>query len=454
MTSTLLPSPVPRRTPPRYRPAWPGEVLVRLLRDPLSYFTDIAAVHGDVVQLRGDRENAYLVSHPDLIRDVLVTNQRFFKKGRALERARLLLGDGLLTSEGDVHRRQRRMIQPEFHRQQVAGFAETMMSFTARRVARWQDGATLDVHAEMHALTLAIAGDTFFGGTVEHEAAEIAQALDETFSTFMRTFYLPWGDLLLRLPLPSTRRFWAGTRRLEATVSRLIQARRHSVSDRNDLLSLLLRARDEEGDGSGMTDQQVRDEVITFFIAGHETTANALTWSLYLLARHPEVADRVAAEARALGTRPLEAGDLGALPYARQVVSEAMRLFPPAWAVARRALTDVVVGDYTVEAGSLVIMSQWVVHRDARWWSVPERFDPDRWGADPGQRPKFAYFPFGGGARVCIGEHFAWMEAILVLASVVRDWSFTVAPDARVELQPSITLRPKHGIHLQLQRRP
>lgn len=444
---TSVAAPLHRKEPPKYRPAWPGEILVRLLRDPLGYLTDLARIHGDVVQMRSSaRENVYLISHPELIREILVTNQRNFKKGRALERAKLLLGDGLLTSEGDVHRRQRRMIQPEFHRQHIAGYAETMMSLTHRRMSRWSADTTLDIHAEMAALTLGIAGSTLFGAEVEHEAAEIATALDETFTTFMRTFYLPFGDLLLRLPLPSSRRFWASTRRIEATVTRLISERRRNPGERADLLSLLLKARDTEGDGAGMTDQQVQDEVLTFFLAGHETTANALTWSLYLLARHPEVAQRVREEARALGDRTLVADDLPRLPYTRQVFSEVMRLFPPAWTIARRALGDFELGGYQLSAGSLVIMSQWVVHRDPRWWTVPERFDPDRWANEPGDRPKFAYFPFGGGARMCIGEHFAWMEGILVLATIMREWSFTLTSQDAVRMQPSITLRPKHGI--------
>lgn len=446
MSSVIAPRESALQQPPRYKPSWPGEPLIRLLRNPLGYLTDIARTLGDVVRIGTDREPTYLVSHPSLIREVLVTNQRNFKKGRALERAKMLLGEGLLTSEGDVHLRQRRMIQPEFHRQHVAGYADTMMELTARRMARWHDGAPLDIHAEMHALTLGIAGSTLFGADVEHEATEIATALDETFSTFMRTFYLPFGDLMLRLPLPSSRRFWQGIERLEATVNRLISQRRQSPTDRADLLSLLLRARDTEGDGTGMTDQQVRDEALTFFLAGHETTANALTWSWYLLAQHPDVARRVSEEARSLGDRILVADDMTRLPYTRRVFTEAMRLFPPAWTVARRALGDFELGGYALPKGALIIMMQWVVHRDPRWWSVPERFDPDRWLVDAPDRPKFAYFPFGGGARMCIGEHFSWMEGILVLASIAREYSFQLATPSHVELQASITLRPRRGI--------
>lgn len=429
-------------------------MLVRLLRNPPAHLTDVAR-GGDVVQLRArGRETTYLVSHPELIREVLVTNQRNFKKGRALERARLLLGDGLLTAEGEVHRRQRRMIQPEFHRQHINRYGEAMVALTARRIARWTDGQPVDIHEEMAALTLAIAGSTLFGAEVEHESAEIAEALDETFTTFMRTFYLPFGDTLLRLPLPSSRRFWRSTNRLLASVDRLIAERRANLGDQADLLSLLLRIRDTEGDGLGLTDQQVKDEVLTFFLAGHETTANALAWSWWLLATHPEVADRVAAEAAALGNRPLTADDFASLPLARMVLAESMRLYPPAWAVARRSLGPCEIGGYAIPADALVVMSQWVVHRDARWWPDPDRFIPERWRDPAPDRPKFAYFPFGGGARMCIGEHFAWLEGVLVLASIARDWRMSVAPGASVTTRATITLRPRGGIPVTLHRRP
>lgn len=440
-------------SPPRWRPAYPGQLLMRLLRDPLAHLADVAR-SGDVVHIRTrGREVTYLVSHPELIRDVLVTNQRNFKKGRALERAKLLLGDGLLTAEGDVHRRQRRMIQPEFHRQHINRYGEAMVALTARRLGRWVDGQQLDMHAEMSALTLAIAGSTLFGSEVEHESEDIATALDETFTTFMRTFFLPFGDTLLRLPLPSSRRFWRSTERLLASVDRLIAERRANPGDQADLLSLLLRVRDTEGDGSGMTDQQVKDEVLTFFLAGHETTANALAWSWYLLAQHPEVADAVAAEAAALGARPLTAEDVAALPYTRMVFAEAMRLYPPAWAVARRSLGPCEIGGFPIPADALVVLSQWVVHRDPRWWPDPHRFDPERWRSPDPERPKFAYFPFGGGARMCIGEHFAWMEGVLVLATIAREWRMHLPAGANVRTQATITLRPRGGIPLVLQRR-
>lgn len=430
-------------------------MLFRLLRDPLHHLTEVARSCGDVVELRGrGRERTFLVSHPELVREILVTNQRNFKKGRALERARLLLGDGLLTSEGDVHRRQRRMIQPEFHRQHIAQYGETMVSLTERRMTRWRDGQRMDMHEEMSALTLAIAGATLFGADVEHESQEIAEALDETFTTFMRTFYLPFGDTLLRLPLPSSRRFWRSTERLLASVDRLIRERRAQPTDREDLLSLLLRVRDTEGDGRGLTDQQVKDEVLTFYLAGHETTANALSWSWYLLAQHPEAAERVAAEALACGPRSLTADDYPRLPWTRMVFAEAMRLYPPAWAIARRSLGPCTVGGYHLPTDALVAMSQWVVHRDPRWWPRPNAFEPERWQEPVPERPKFAYFPFGGGARMCIGEHFAWLEGVLVLATIAREWRMSLPAGSAVRPQATITLRPRDGIVLETSRRP
>ncbi|MBC7894473.1 MAG: cytochrome P450 [Cytophagaceae bacterium] len=439
---------------PLIRPKYPGELVLRLVRNPLEHFTRLAREHGDVVHVRMGREHIYLVSHPDLVREVLVGNQRNFKKGRALERARLLLGDGLLTSEGEHHLRHRRMIQPEFHRQHVAQYADTMVEVAARRTATWRDGAPVDMHKEMSAVALSIASQTLFGADVGHESEEIGAALEATFGTFMRTFYMPFGDLVLRLPIPSSRRFWQGAHRVQDTVNRLIAERRASGEDRPDLLSLLLRARDVEGDGGGMTDDEVRDEVLTFFLAGHETTANALTWSWVLLAAHPEVADRMAAEARAGGDGPLTAEHLPRLPYTRMVLSESMRLYPPAWTVARRALGDFTLGTHRIPANALVVTSQWVIQRDPRWWPDPDRFDPERWRPELAvDRPKFAYFPFGGGARMCIGEHFAWMEGILVLATIARQWHFDVRPGTTVTPHATITLRPRGGAPMTVHRR-
>lgn len=431
----------------------PGEYAWRFLRDPLDALTRFAAL-GDLVTFGRSAERLLLVNHPEHVREVLVTNQRNFKKGRALERARLLLGDGLLTAEGDEHRRHRRMLQPGFHRQHVLRYGEAMVDAATRHAGRWTDGQRMDMHREMSALALVIAGTTLFGADVAGEASDVATALEHTFGAFMRTFYLPGGERLLRLPLPSSRKFWRATALLESTVYRLIAERRASGDQRDDLLSLLLAARDDEGDGTGLTDRQVRDEAMTFFLAGHETTANALTWTWLLLARHPEVADRLAEESTALGAALPTADDLPRLPYARMVLSESMRIFPPAWMVARRALGPFALGGHEFPAETLVLTSPYLVHRDARWWPDPLRFDPERWeGEPPADRPRFAWFPFGGGARMCIGEHFAWLEGILVLATIAREWRFTLEPDAQVRPQATITLRPRGGIAMRARRR-
>jgi len=303
----------------------------------LAFLTGFVEQYGDLACVSLGAETIYLFNHPDLARDVLVTNHRNFHKGRGLERAKRLLGTGLLTSEGDFHLRQRRLAQPAFHRQRVAAYGATMGSCAAIRRDRWQAGAVLDAHKEMMALTLAIVGKTLFDADVEHEAAEIGAALTTTFESFNFGFFLPFSELLERLPLPTTLRFRKARARLDATIYRMIDERRHIGTDRGDLLSMLLLAQDTEGDGGGMTDLQLRDEAMTIFLAGHETTANALTWTWYLLSQHPDVEARFHAEIdSALGGRLPTADDLPLLPYTRMVLAESMRLYPPAWIQAHR----------------------------------------------------------------------------------------------------------------------
>jgi cytochrome P450 len=419
-------------------------------RDPLAFLTDLAQRYGDIARVPLGAETLYLFNHPDLIREVLVTQHRNFHKGRGLERARMLLGTGLLTSEDEFHLRQRRLAQPAFHRQRVAAYGATMAAYAAARRDRWRAGAVIDAHREMMALTLAIVGKTLFDADVEHEAAEIGEALATTFEAFQFGFLLPFGELLERLPLPATLRFKKARARLDATIYRLIEERRRSGADHGDLLSMLLLAQDTEGDGGGMTDLQLRDEAMTLFLAGHETTANALTWTWYLLSQHPAVEARLHAEVdAALGGRLPAADDLGALPYTRMVLAESMRLYPPAWILGRRAVAPFEAGGYEIPTRSIVLMSQFVTHRDARWFPDPEQFDPERFTPDrQAQRPKFAYFPFGGGPRVCIGEQFAWMEGVLVLATIAQRWRLSLVPGHPVALQPIITLRPKFGMRM------
>ena len=424
-------------------------------RDPIAFLTGLRDRYGDIARVPLGGETLYLFSDPELVRDVLVTNHRNFHKGRGLERAKMLLGDGLLTSEGEFHLRQRRLAQPAFHRQRVAAYGATMAAYATARGDRWRAGATIDAHQEMMALTLAIVGKTLFDADVEHEAGEIGEALATTFESFNFGFFLPFGELLERLPLPATLRFRKARARLDATIYRLIDERRRADTDRGDLLSMLLMAQDTEGDGGRMTDLQLRDEAMTIFLAGHETTANALTWTWYLLSQHPDVEARLHAEVdSALGGRPATADDMSALAYTRMVVAESMRLYPPAWILGRRALAPFQVRGYTIPARSIVLMCQYTMHRDARWFPEPERFDPERFAPErQADRPKFAYFPFGGGPRVCIGEQFAWMEAVILLATIAQRWRLRLVPGHPVALQPIITLRPKHGMRMVVEAR-
>ena len=426
---------------------WPGGHLFYFRRDPLNFFTRLAREYGDVVQFRAGPQRVFLLNHPDYVRDVLVTHHERYHKGRALQRAKRLLGDGLLTSEGEFHRRQRRLAQPAFHRQRVNSYARVMTEFAAKTSARWRDGQTLDISEEMTRLTLSIVGKTLFDADVGRDADEVGAALTEVMNLFSYLM-LPFSELLEKLPLPPQRRFQRARARLDRVIYRIIEERRQRGEDRGDLLSMLLFSVDEEGDHAGMTDEQLRDEAMTLFLAGHETTANALTWAWYLLAQNAEAEKELHAELdRVLeGGRPPTAEDLPALRYTEMVVAETMRLYPPAYAIGRLALEDHEVGGYRIPRGSLVLVSQYVMHRDPRFFPEPERFDPTRFAPEArSERPQFSYFPFGGGVRRCIGEGFAWTEAVLILAALARRWAMRLAPGHRVEAQPRITLRPGKG---------
>ncbi|HWW75213.1 MAG TPA: cytochrome P450 [Pyrinomonadaceae bacterium] len=432
---------------PGPRGIWPVGQLYQFRSDPLVFLARLAREYGDVARCKAGPQSIYLINRPDYVRDVLVTNNARFKKGRALQRAKRLLGEGLLTSEGDFWRRQRRLAQPAFHRQRIAAYARVMAEYAEKGAARWRDGETLDISAEMMRLTLAVVGKTLFDADVESDADEVGAALTDVMNLF-DYLMLPFAEFLEKLPLPPQRRFRRARARLDAVIYRIIEKRRRSGEDRGDLLSTLLQAVDEEGDRTGMTDEQLRDEVMTLFLAGHETTANALTWAFYLLAQNPEAEEKLHEELDTVlkeGRLPT-AEDYAALGYTEMVVSETMRLYPPAWDVGRLALEDHEVGGFAIPRGSLVLVSQYVMHRDPRFWPDPERFDPERWTPEAkAARPQFSYFPFGGGPRRCIGEGFAWTEAVLILATLARRFSLRLVPGRRVEARARITLRPGKG---------
>jgi cytochrome P450 len=417
-------------------------------RDPLEFFAQLTHRYGDVVHFRMGAEHVVLLNDPALIRDVLVTHNRNFRKGRALERARKLLGDGLLTSEGATHLQRRRMIQPAFHRDRISAYAEVMVENATRMRERWADGVTLDVADEMMRLTLAIVGRTLFDTDIESGAPEFGEALTEVLDSFWMLL-LPFGDVLERLPIRPLQQGRAARERLDAMIYGMITQRRARGGERGDLLSMLLQSRDDEG-GALLTDAQVRDEAMTIVLAGHETTANALTWTWYLLSQAPEVERQLHEELdRVLGNRPPTMADVGALTFTEKVVTESMRLYPPAWMVGRRALEPYAIGSHTVPARTIVIMSQYVMHRDVRFYEAPMEFRPDRWMPEmKAALPRFAYFPFGGGPRQCVGESFAWMELALLLATIAQRWRLDLEPGHPVVPRPVVTLRPKHGMRM------
>ncbi len=427
-------------------------VLPRFRKDPAGYLQSVAQIHGDLAYMRLGPQHAYVVSHPDWIRDILVTHQGNFTKSRILERAKVLLGEGLLTSEGEFHTRQRRLVQPAFHRDRLTGYAADMVACAERASQSWAPGAAYDFHQEMTRLTLAIVGRTLFSADVSSDADEIGAAMTQIFSLF-DTLLMPFADWLRKLPIPPVLRFEKARDQLDRIVYGLIAERRASGQDTGDLLSMLLLAQDE--DNARMTDKQVRDEALTLLIAGHETTANALTWTWYLLSQNPEVEARMHSEIdTVLGGQPPTFDDVQRLPYTTGVFAESLRLYPPAWAIGRRAKQDYAVGGYTIPAKSILLMSPWVVQRDPRWFPDPECVDPDRWRPEETEtRPKFAFFPFGGGTRVCIGERFAWAEGVLVLATIARRWKMRLVAGHPVATQPVITLRPKYGMRMTLERR-
>jgi cytochrome P450 len=420
---------------------------------PLDFFTNLARTYGDISSYRMAGERLFLVNDPRLIRDILVTHNRNFTKSRGLERSKRLLGQGLLTSEGAMHLRQRRLMQPAFHRDRIAGYGDLMAGYADRMRNGWTDGVTLDIAREMNRLTLSIVGKTLFDVDVESQAAVVGEALTAVIESFWMMM-LPFADVLERLPVPKLRRARMARARLDAIIYRMIADRRASGRDHGDLLSMLLTAQDED-EGGGMTDQQVRDEAMTIFLAGHETTANALTWTWYLLSGAPDVEAKVHAEVdRVLQGRLPTMGDLASLAYVERVVTESMRLYPPAWIIGRRAINEYPIGDYIAPARSILVMSPYIMQRDPRFYADPERFNPDRWTTEfRAALPKFAYFPFGGGPRQCIGESFAWMELTLLVATISQQCRLRLVPGHPVVPQPLVTLRAKHGMRMTVEKR-
>jgi cytochrome P450 len=441
----------------------------------VEFLTDNARRYGDLVHYRAFKRQIFQFNHPDLIQELLVNDEPRNRRGIVMQRSRFILGDGLLTSEEPLHMRQRRMAAPAFHRARIAAYGDVIAKYTAEMTDRWRTGP-LNVHPEMLLLTLRIVGKCLFDTDAKDEVESISAAVD-AFMGFLPLVFLPFSKLIERLPFGPMAGIRTGGARLDAIIYGMIAERRKLPGDRGDLLSMLLEAIDtEEGSGgpsSQMTDQQVRDECLTVMLAGHETTANGLSFALWLLAHHPQEQERLHDEAeRVLGSRRPSAADYPNLRYTYMAFAEAMRLYPPVWVIGRSAGPQPYdFRGIQIPAHAVLIAPQIVAHHDPRFWPDPEKFDPLRFAADtkspngkPSEnkpdgarpaRPRFSYYPFGGGSRQCIGEGLAWMEGVFVLATILRDWRLRLAPDApeNLPVNPLISLRPKHGVPLVIERR-
>ncbi len=433
--------------PPEIKGSLIQGVMPEFNRDMLG-FIERGRDHGDIVRMRFLYLTAYFLYHPDDIEYVLSTNAKNFIKSQSVRSPffQRLVGNGLLTSEGEFWRRQRRLAQPAFHRQRISGYGDVMVEYTERLISSWSEGETRDIHQDMMRLTLEIVVKTLFNADVSGDAAKVERALSEIVKPFSSQATLKW-ILDNRLPTKTHRHFNECAKEIDEIVYRIISERRASGSDQGDLLSMLLAAQDED-DGSQMTNRQLRDEVMTLFLAGHETTALTLSWTWYLLAQYPATEQKFHAELdEVLAGRLPTAADLPKLKYTEMIAKESMRLYPPAFALGRESIEECEVGGFRMPPKTQVFMFQWAVQRDPRFFDQPNTFVPERWTTEfASGLPKYAYFPFGGGPRACIGNYFAMMEVVLLLATIGQRFKFSLLPEHPVSLLPAMSLRPRDGI--------
>ena len=437
------------RFPPGPKSSYPGSGFLRFRKDPIGFLERMAREFGYIVHWKMGGQNVFLINDPNLIRDVLITQDKKFDK--QLEAARSLLGLGLTVSSGELHRRQRQSIQPGFYRDRIAKFAEVMVQCAARAQNRWGENATLDIKREMERIALRVVGETLFGVNLESHAEAVSRAMTRAIGS-PSNMMVPMLKWIEKLPLKGVRAAKAGRAVMHAVVDQVIRERRPSAGQTDDLLSSLLVADDQINDAS---DRQLHDEVMNLLIAGYETTANAMSWAWYLISQHPKVEDCLHQELdRVVGDRSPTMADFEALRLTQNVIRESLRLYPPLWIIWRRTLEDYPINGYVAPAGSLVLMCQHVTHRDKRYFPEPLRFNPDRWTEEFKEHmPKFAYFPFGGGSRQCIGDRFGFLEAVLVVATIARKWKLTLATGHPVVPAPLFTLRPKYGLRMIATRR-
>jgi cytochrome P450 len=427
--------------------------LLRFRRHPLEYIAGAGRRGVDIRRIRFGKLQLFQANHPDLIRDVLVTHDWNFIKARGLRSSKPILGNGMLTSEGELHRRQRRLAQPAFHSTRLASYANVMVECAAAAGNGWSNGQPLALDQEMMRLTLQIVGRTLFSADVTQEASDIGESLTRALRLFIG-LNRPLAQLIPALRKRAERKAAQSRRELAVALVKVIDDHRRQPEKYDDMLSLLMSTHDDMGAGY-MSDELLLDESLTLFLAGHETTANALTWTWYLLAQHPEVEQQLRQEIESvLNGRPPGIQDMPRLVYTSQVFRESLRLYPPAWIIAREAVTAYRLGPFDVPPGATIFVSPYATQRDPRFWNNPEQFDPDRWREDVAAgRQKFSFYPFGAGTRVCIGEHFAIMEGVLLIATLMQRWKFHLLPHQQIKLWPQITLRPRHSIYFRAERK-
>ncbi|APR79856.1 cytochrome P450 [Minicystis rosea] len=414
--------------------------IIGFARDQLVLLRDLADRYGDVVEMKVLGRPFFLISHPDDIEAVLVKHARIMLRDEYAVVLERVLGKGLLTSDGDLWKRQRKLMSQAFVPKRIRSYGEAMVRVTDAALRPWHDGQAINLHQEISRVTMEVVADVLFGSGIDHEDVRTVREAMEIVNEFLANS----PEAVLKLPawVPTPRNVATvrAVKQLDELIYRIIQKRR-AGEPRDDLLGTLLAAQDD--DGTKMSDAQLRDEAITLFLAGHETTALALAHTFYLLSKHPDIERRLHAEiASVLGGRLPTADDVRALPYTERVLKEAMRLYPPAWTTGREVAEEVEIGGYVLPKGAQILTSQWVVHRDPRWFPNPEGFDPDRFAPERAKDlPRFAYFPFGGGPRICIGNHFAMMEATLLLAVIVQRFRIELLPGQQLSLKPSVTLR-------------
>jgi cytochrome P450 len=445
----------------------PGKMVRSIVKDPINTLSKMAKEYGDLSHFKLGRMHVYLINNPDYIEKILIYDHSNFSKGPRLQIAKRLLGEGLVTSEGEFHKSQRKLIQPLFLPKKISSYGAIMTDRALHMIQGWKNGSVVNIHSELMKVTLSIICKSVMDYEMESKQAKDFGNAFEITKKYSSRLQHPLGQILDRVPfLPKVAQSRNAGKTLNTIVYGLISERRKEIESRTkdksapgeDLLSKLIIVQSD--DGSTMTDTQLRDEIITILIAGHETTSNALTWTYYLLSQNPQIERRVFEEIdQVMGGngedyKQPSISDLPKLEYVEKVFRESMRLYPPVWTMGRFAINDYPLGGYTIPKGSSLMFSQYVMHHNEKYFDNPETFDPDRWTEEFKMHlPRFSYFPFGGGIRGCVGEAFAWQEGILLIATISSYWSMRLVPNQRVKLQPGITLNPKNGIKMKLKSR-